>query len=141
MTKRMLKHLSKQKAIDHALWLNFQERVSKIEHGVIPSFQGGYIVTPIDHPTFKGEVFEDLPADYTDMNYNDIKYIKADDDPLPHWETIFGMLSTTNGEILRYILAYNIPLEKLIRYELAMRGYDQNHQWVGFEEAEEIWLK
>lgn len=47
--------------------------------------------------------------------------MKADDSPLPHWETIFGMLSTTNGEILRYILAYNIPLEKLIQHELAMR--------------------
>jgi len=29
----------------------------------------------------------------------------------------------------------------LIRYELAARGYDKDHKWVGFEKAEEVWLE
>lgn len=34
-----------------------------------------------------------------------------------------------------------IPLEKLIRYELACRGYDAETKWVGFDKAKQIWLK
>ena len=32
------------------------------------------------------------------------------------------MLSITDGEILRFILHTKLPLEKMIRYELASRG-------------------
>jgi hypothetical protein len=46
-----------------------------------------------------------------------------------------------DGKILRYILYAKIPLEKLIRFELAGRGFDENHRWVGFEKAHEIWLQ
>jgi hypothetical protein len=46
-----------------------------------------------------------------------------------------------DGKILRYILYAKIPLEKLIRFELAGRGFDENHRWVGFEKANEIWLQ
>jgi hypothetical protein len=51
------------------------------------------------------------------------------------------MFSIANGELLRFILAYNIPLEKLIRYSLSARGYDKNQHWVGFNKAKEIWLQ
>ncbi len=64
-----------------------------------------------------------------------------DEDPLPHFEEIRGMFSVLHGEILRYILEVKIPLDKFIRYELANRGYDKDHLWVGFEKAEEIWLE
>jgi hypothetical protein len=33
-----------------------------------------------------------------------------------------------NGKLLRFLLHTKIPLEKLIRHELASRGYDKNHR-------------
>ena len=51
------------------------------------------------------------------------------------------MISEMDGEILRFILKYKMPIERFIRYELASRGYDENHQWVGFEKAKAIWLQ
>jgi len=82
-----------------------------------------------------------LPKDYSKMTYDDIRHIRMDKDLLSHWYSIFGMFSVIDGEILRYLLHANIPLEKLIRHELAGRGYDKNHRWCGFDEAGEIWLK
>jgi len=40
-----------------------------------------------------------------------------------------------------FILKAHIPLKKFLRYELACPGYDKKFNWVGFEEAEKIWLK
>jgi len=71
----------------------------------------------------------------------DIRFITMDEDPLMHWEEIKGLFSSMHGEVLRFILAYQVPLEKLIRFELAARGHDENHNWCGFDKAEEIWLK
>lgn len=75
------------------------------------------------------------------MTYKDIQHIGMDENPLTHFEKIKGMFSVMHGEHLQFILAYNLPLEKFIRYELASRGHDENHNWVGFKKAEEIWLK
>jgi len=50
------------------------------------------------------------------------------------------MISTVDGEILRFILDTKIPLNNLIRHELALRGFDKNHRWCGFDKAREIWL-
>jgi hypothetical protein len=33
-----------------------------------------------------------------------------------------------------------MPVEKLIRFELAGRGFDKNHRWVGFSKSFKIWL-
>tara|TARA_Y100000815_G_scaffold275744_1_gene316719 strand:+ start:37972 stop:38127 length:156 start_codon:yes stop_codon:yes gene_type:complete len=51
------------------------------------------------------------------------------------------MFQTANGGLLRFLLIYQIPLEKFMRYELACRGYDKDHKWVGFKKAEKICLK
>ncbi|KGL59141.1 hypothetical protein [Polaribacter sp. Hel1_85] len=73
------------------------------------------------------------------MSYKDILLDEVMDKyPLPHLEEINVMLSTVDGEILGFILHSKIPLEKLIRFELAGRGFDENHRWVGFEKANEI---
>lgn len=64
-----------------------------------------------------------------------------DTEPLSHWEIIQGMVSTIHGEILRFLIAMKIPFERFILWELANRGHDENHQWVGFDKAAEIWLK
>ena len=75
------------------------------------------------------------------MTYKHIASIGMDEDPLKHWEEIRRMVSVVDGEILRFVLAKNVPLEKLIRFELACRGYDKDHKWVGFEKAQKVWLK
>ena len=59
----------------------------------------------------------------------------------PAGEEIAGMFSIVHGETLRFILSAHIPLERFIRYELACRGYDKDFLWVGFDKAENIWLK
>jgi len=64
-----------------------------------------------------------------------------DRDPLRHWEEIRGMVTVIEGELLRFILEKKIPIDKLIRYELAVRGYDKDHKWCGFDKAKEVWLK
>ncbi len=138
--KKPLRQPNKEKAIDLAVWLNFKHRVEGKSFGVIQSLEGDFIIISPNHPTFKDEEFETLPDHYGDMNYKHIRNISMDVEPLDHWEEIKGSFATLDGEILRFILKYNVPLEKLIRYELACRGYDENHKWCGFEKAETIWL-
>ena len=141
MKKKMRKLSNLQKAKDLAIWLSFKHRVEGKIFGVVPSIDKGYIVTDINHPTFKGEDFETLPKDYSNMTYKDIRHIGMDENPLAHWEEIKGTFAVMHGEHLRFILAYKVSLEKFIRNELANRGHDENHKWVSFEKAEEIWLK
>lgn len=82
-----------------------------------------------------------LPKDYSEITYRHLDSIRQDEDPLPHWESITGMLAVMDGEILRFILNNRVPLDRLIRHELALRGFDENHRWCGFDKAREIWLK
>ncbi|MDG5490625.1 hypothetical protein [Psychroserpens sp. SPM9] len=140
MTKKIKRQANLEKACDHALWLNFKHRVDGKTFGVIQSIEGDYLVSEINHPSLKGEDFEVLPRDYSNMTYNHIRHIGMDENPLAHFEEIKGMFSTIHGEILRFILSHKIPLEKFIRYELASRGHDENHRGVGFEKSQEIWL-
>ncbi|MCI2229942.1 hypothetical protein MC378_12260 [Polaribacter sp. MSW13] len=139
--KKLEQQPNKQKAIDVALWRNFKHRVGGEKVGVIQSIEGDFIIIPPSHPTFKDEEFETLPADYSQMDYKHIRNMYTDVEILPHWEEIKGAFSNMDGELLRFILAHNIPIEKFIRYELACRGFNANHQWVGFKEAEKFWLK
>ncbi|WP_299272913.1 hypothetical protein [uncultured Psychroserpens sp.] len=74
------------------------------------------------------------------MTYNHIRHIYMDESVLLHFEDIKGVFFVMHGEILSSILSHKIPLERFIRYELACRGHDENHLWVGFEKAEKIWL-
>jgi len=132
---------SKEKAIQHAIWLNFKYRIAKIHFGVI------------EHPGRKWAVceeatkdemkisFVETPQNHSEMVFDEIRHIKMDYDPLPHWEDLIGIFSVMDGELLRFILHAKIPLGKLIRYELAIRGYNENHRWCGFDRAQEIWLK
>lgn len=132
----------RQKAIDHALWLNFMYRIADITFGVVHGPENDWAVC--EQATAKEmelSFLNVMPEDHSKMSYRDIRHIKMDRDPLPHWQFITGMFSVVNGEILRYILYSKIPIEKFIRYELASRGYDKNHRWCGFDKAEEIWLK
>lgn len=128
-------------AYHHALWLNFKYRIAKITFGVI-EYKGSWAV--LEEATakeMKVEFLDILPKDLSEMNYNNIRRIRMGKNPLPHLEEIFGMISTMDGEVLRYILHAKIPLEKIIRFELAGRGFDKNHRWCGFDKANDVWLK
>ncbi len=133
---------NEQKAIDHAMWLNFKYRIAEIKFGVIHGPDDNWAVCEeATSQEIEISFLNILPKDYSQISYDDIRHIRMDNNPLPHWEELFGMFSVMDGEILRYILHAKIPLEKLIRHELTGRGYDENHRWCGFDKANEIWLK
>jgi hypothetical protein len=75
------------------------------------------------------------------MSYDQIHHLKVDKEPLRHWEKILGMLSTMDGEILKYILCTKISLKKKLRLELGSRVNDENHRRFGYEKTAGIWLK
>lgn len=128
------KQMNKQKAKDLAIWKSFQERKQGKAYKVAGNENSGYYLIPVS----KSDI---INHSYADMDYEYIRAIRKDIDPPPHWEEITGMFSVANGEVLRFILKYQVPLEKFIRFELAARGFDENHNWVGFDEVERIWLK
>lgn len=133
---------SKQKAIDHALWLNFKYRISNIKFGVIHGPEDNWaVLEQATSQEMEIPFLEILPKDYSELSYDAMRHIRMDRNPLAHFEELFGIFSTLDGELLRFIIHANIPLEKIIRFELAGRGYDKNHRWCGFEKAQEIWLK
>lgn len=141
MEKQLLKaYPSRQKAIDSALWLTFKFRKEKKVFGV------KWLRKTNEHQVVELENRKQrsllrFSESYRQIHYLEISEICKDIDPLPHWEDLRGMFSSADGELLRFILEYNVPLEKFIRFELASRGHDKNSQWVGFEKAYEIWLK
>ena len=132
---------SQEKAIHHAMWLNFKYRIAKISFGVIHGPDDNWAVLEQATADEMEMPFLDiLPKDYSELSYDVIRYIRMDNNPLPHLEELIGQFSTMDGELLRYIIHSKLPLEKLIRFELAGRGYDQDHRWCGFDKAETIWL-
>lgn len=136
----MIGHKSKQRAIDVALWMTFKYRMENRIYGVEQKKETKeYHIVELENR--RRTKLLDFPTDYSQLHYVQISSVFMGKNPLYHWEEIRGMLATTDGEVLRFILKYKIPLEKLIRFELASRGYDENEQWVGFEKAYEIWLK
>ena len=133
-------HTSIDRAIDIALWMNFKYRLEKRVFGVT-YYKKTKLYQIIENQGRKNAKSLPIPKDYSQMSYEQIQMIRADSDPFNHWEEIMGLFSVTHGELLRFILMYNIPLDKIIRYEIAARGHDQNNQWVGFDKAQEIWFK
>ncbi|MCW3159670.1 hypothetical protein [Chryseobacterium oryctis] len=129
------------KAMDFAVWKNFENRMKKEQFGVLDAPEENYaVVNQAMLMDLEMEFQYPLPEDYDWIDYNKIRTIRMDYDPLSHWEELTGAFSVMNGELLRFILKFDVPLKKFIRYELASRGYDENHQWVGFDKAEEIWF-
>ena len=132
---------NKEKAGQHTIWLNFKYRIAKIRFGIIEHPDNKWAVCEELTRDEIGIPFVETSQDHSDMNYDEIRHIRMDYDPLPHWEELTGTFSVMNGELLRFILHAKIPLEKLIRHELAGRGYDETHLWCGFDKASKIWLK
>lgn len=133
---------SQEKAIHHCLWLNFKYRIAKITFGIIHGSNNNWAVCEeATAQEMERDFLDILPKDYSNMNYDNIRHIRMDREPLPHLEELVGHFSTMDGEILRFILYSKIPIEKLIRFELAGRGFDENHRWIGFKKSFEIWLE
>lgn len=141
MESEMLKeHKSLQRAIDIALWMNFKYRKDKRSYVVIQDKKSKmYQVVP--QLGRKKSFCIEKPENYLEMDYQQIQIIRSELVPLNHWEEIIGLFSSAHGEILRFIIMYQVPIEKLIRYELACREHDKNHDWVGFDKASKIWLE
>ena len=109
---------SKQKAIDHAYWLIFSNRISDMRFNVFEEEDNDWKVFHMI-PKETDDIPNLIPCNYKKMSYDDIRHIRMDDDPLPHWEELMGTFATMDGELLRFILHARIPLKKIIRYELA----------------------
>ncbi|MDO5969304.1 hypothetical protein Q4Q35_05750 [Flavivirga aquimarina] len=132
----------KQKAIDHAIWLNFKYSIAGIVFGVINGTERNFVVCEEATANEMGISFLDIvPKNYSKISYKKLDAIRQDKEPLPHWESIIGMVSVMDGEILRFIFKNKIPLDRIIRHELALRGFDENYRWCGFDTARGIWLK
>ena len=131
-----------QKAVDHCLWRNCKYRIAGIRFGVIDGPDNNFAVCEEATAREMEMNFLDvLPENHYQLSYKQLDVIRQDQEPLPFWESIIGMISVIDGEILRFILEQNIPLDKIIRHELSLRGFDKNHRWCGFDRAREIWLK
>jgi hypothetical protein len=130
------------KAIDQAMWLNFKYRIAGIVFGIIYGPDNNWAVCEeATAQEMEMEFLDILPKDYTEMDYRKLDVLRQDNERLPHWEAIVGMVSVMDGEILRFIIHNKIPLDRIIRHELALRGFDKNHRWCGFDRAREIWLE
>ncbi len=130
---------SLEKAVQQMLWMNFKYRLAKLKFGVLTGPDDNWGVC---EDITKNELemqFVQTPQNHKDLSYDEIRHIRMDANLLPHWEKIIGMVSVVDTEILQFILHSKIPFEKLIRDELAGRGYDENNRWCGFEKADKIW--
>lgn len=135
-------YVNKEKAIHRAIWLNFKHRTDRKTFGVIhgPDDNWACVEKEISEE-MEIPFLESIPKDLSTLSFDEIKTIRTEESMFAHFEIIFGMLSVTDGEILRFILHSKLPFDKFIRYELASRGFDEDHQWCGFDNAEKIWLK
>ena len=131
------------KARDRALWLEFEHRDIPKQYVVFDGAEdNSYAVADIQ--TFEEleitNSYYSLPENYQHWTYGDLKGIAGDPEMLSHFEELLGKFSVMEGNLLKFILKYQLPLEKIIRHELGCRGFDDNN-WVGFQESEKYWMK
>ena len=132
------------KARDRALWLEFEHRNVPKQFVVFdgPEDNNNYFVADIQtaqEMEIKHQYYS-LPENYQHWTYGDLKGIAGDPEMLSHFEELLGKFSVMEGNLLKFILKYQLPLEKIIRHELGCRGFDDNN-WVGFQESEKYWMK
>lgn len=129
------------KAVHQSIILNFKRTAKNLTFGVIHGPEDNWAVVSDGVRDNMDKDFINIPSNYVDIDFDQIKDIFKDNDQLPYWETIRGMVSVIDADVLRFILSTKVPLEKVIRYELACRGLDTEGKWCGFEQAEKIWLE
>ena len=131
------------KARDRAIWLEFEHRNVSKQFVVFDGPEDNYAVADLQSAEEMDIThnFYSLPENYQHLSFGDLKGIAGDPEMLEHWESLLGKFSVMEGELLRFILQYQVPLEKIIRHELSCRGFDHNNQWIGFDQSEKQWLK
>lgn len=129
------------KSRDRALWLEFEHRNVQKQFVVIDGPEDNFAVSDLQTAEEMEMIHQyySLPETYEHLSYKDLEIIAKDTEMLPHWEELLGKFAVMEGELLRFILQYKIPLEKIICNELANRGFDENNQWIGFDEAKKLW--
>jgi len=129
------------KARDRALWLEFEHRNIPKHFVVFDGPEDNYAVADLQTAE-EMEIthqYYSLPENYQHWTYGDLKGIAGDPEMLEHWENLLGKFSVMEGELLKFILKYQLPLEKIIRHELGCRGFDADNRWIGFTESEKVW--
>lgn len=128
-------------ALNTAIWLNFKHQA--LGEGLFSIMDGPNDVFSV----VSRDVLEDfenpsvIPHDnhYEGMDPEVAHYIRHHPQPMEHWQEIIDMISSMDGDILRFILYTDIPLNTLIKEELAGRGYDNLGIWIGFEQSKALW--
>jgi len=130
-------------AIDRAVWLQFQHRNQSRYFVVYDGPEDNFVVSDLQtaQEMELDNYFYPLADSYKNLSYERLQAIAKESYILEHWEKLIGKFSVMEAELLRFILQYEIPVEKLIRHELANRGFDHNGQWIGFEASKEFWQK
>lgn len=129
------------KARDRALWLEFEHRDAQKQFVVFDGPENNFAVADLQ-TSEEMEIphqYYSLPENYQHWTYGDLKGIAGDPEMLSHFEELLGKFSVMEGELLKFILKYQVPLEKIIRHELGCRGFDADNRWIGFTESEKIW--
>lgn len=128
-------------AIDRAVWLQFENRSTGKKFVVYDGPADNYAVSDLQtaQEMEMDTHFYSLPDSYFNLSHERLDAIAKDTDMLQHWEELLGKFSVMEGELLRFIIRFQIPVEKLICHELSNRGFDQNNQWVGFKASKKIW--
>ena len=128
-------------AIDRAVWLQFQYRNQERYFVVYDGPEDNFVVSDLltAQEMELDNHFYPLPDNYKNLSYERLEAIAKESYILEHWENLLGKFSVMEAELLRFMVLYQIPVEKLIRHQLANRGFDQDNQWVGFKNAKAIW--
>lgn len=132
------------KARDRALWLEFEHRNVPKQFVVFDGPEDNYAVADLQTAEEELEIthsYYSLPENYQHWTFGDLKGIAGDPEMLSHFEELLGKFSVMEGELLKFILKYQVPLEKIIRHELGCRGFDSQNRWIGFTESEKEWQK
>lgn len=131
---------SLEEAIHWAVWLEFIHRNQAHRFGVVDGPESYSAVNQAMADELEVSFFQDLEEDIEHVSYPQLKAVAKAQEPAPFWEALLGSFSTLDSAVLRFVLEHKVPLEKLIRLELAHRGVDKQGDWCGFDRAERIWL-
>ena len=139
----MMNHFDTQrKAGDAAYWHNFIHQHDEdfkpvcVVHGPDDDF---VVIEEWEMKEAEIPLLE-MPIDYSQLNYPHMQSIKSDRNPLKHWEELFGSFAVLPSSYLTFILESKLPLEQIVKYELAARGLNKKGQWIGFDQAERLWF-
>lgn len=126
----------KTKAIDYAVWMSFKH---KNQFVVVEEEKGVFQVLPFSEKGNKIPI--PLPSNYKDLSYEAIEKFWNDKDCLWQWQWLMDMFLYVDHTFLHFLIEYEIPLEKVARYSMAFRKWDENKKKISYKESKKMWLK